>query len=113
LSNEAIRQEVERVGLLLSSPAVSTVTPAVSPAQLTVIASEEISGTRRSLHNFPTLKPSKRRCALNYSICTQQAPSRKLAHRICWRVWTSCGTVDWKTQALQLATKLYGIEKAE
>jgi hypothetical protein len=94
--------------------ATATVTPAVSPAQLTVITAEEISRYASLAAQIKSLEAQKDRLrdevlALHDAGAEQETTSPYLLQF----VDQVRRTVDWKNHALQLATKLYGIEKAE
>ena len=94
--------------------AVATVTPAVSPAQLTVITSEEISRYAEitaQLSQLEALQKTLRAELLDlHGAGAEQETSSPYLLAFVDQVRR---TVDWKNHALQLATKLYGIEKAE
>jgi hypothetical protein len=94
--------------------AVATVAPRISPLQLTVITSETISRYASLAAQLKSLEAQKDRLrdevlALHRAGAEQETTSPYLLQFIdqVRRV------VDWKGQALQLATKLYGVEKAE
>ncbi len=94
--------------------AVATVTPAVSPAQLTLITSEEISRYAEITSQLSQLEAQQKSLRaelldLHKAGAEQETDSPYLLAF----VEQVRRTVDWKNHALQLATKLYGIEKAE
>ena len=93
--------------------AVATV-PLVSPAQLTVITSEEISRYAEitsQLSQLEALQKALRAELLDlHSAGAEQETGSPYLLAFVDQVRR---TVDWKNHALQLATKLYGIEKAE
>ena len=94
--------------------AVATVTPTVSPAQLTVITSEEISRYAEiasQLSQLEALQKTLRAELLD--LHTAGAEQEIGSPYLLSFVDQVRRTVDWKNHALQLATKLYGIEKAE
>jgi hypothetical protein len=91
--------------------AVATVTPAVSPAQLTVITSEEISRYAEITSQLEALQKALRAELLD--LHTAGAEQETGSPYLLAFVDQVRRTVDWKNHALQLATKLYGIEKAE
>jgi hypothetical protein len=94
--------------------AVATVAPRISPIQPIVITSETISRYASLAAQLKSLEAQKDRLrdevlALHRAGAEQETTSPYLLQFIdqLRRV------VDWKGQALQLATKLYGVEKAE
>ena len=94
--------------------AVATVAPRISPVQPSIITSETISRYASLASQIKSLETQKDRLrdevlALHRAGAEQESTSPYLLQFIdqVRRV------VDWKTHALQLATKLYGIEKAE
>jgi hypothetical protein len=94
--------------------AIATVTPTISPAQLTLITSETISRYASLAAQIKSLETQKDRLrdevlALHNAGAEQETTSPYLLQFVdqVRRI------VDWKNHALQLATKLYGIEKAE
>jgi hypothetical protein len=94
--------------------AVATVTPAVSPAQLTVITSKTISRYAPLEVQIKSLETQKDKLrdelhARHNAGAEQETTSPYLLQF----VDQVRRTVDWKNHALQLANKLYGIEKAE
>ena len=94
--------------------AVATVTPAVSPAQLTDITSEEISRYAEITSQLSRLEAQQKALRaelldLHVAGAEQETGSPYLLAF----VDQVRRTVDWKNHALQLAAKLYGIEKAE
>ena len=94
--------------------AVATVTPAVSPAQLTIITSAEISRYAEitsQLSQLEALQKALRAELLD--LHTAGAEQETSSPYLLAFVDQVRRTVDWKNHALQLATKLYGIEKAE
>ena len=94
--------------------AVATVTPAVSPAQLSVITSEEISRYAEitaQLSQLEALQKALRTELLD--LHTAGAEQETGSPYMLAFVDQVRRTVDWKNHALHLATKLYGIEKAE
>jgi hypothetical protein len=94
--------------------AVATVTPAVSPAQLTVITSEEISRYAEITSQLSQLESLQK--ALRAEMLDPHAAGAELetgSPYLLSFVDQVRRTADWKNHALQLATKLYGIEKAE
>ena len=69
---------------------------------------------RRSPRNFPNSRRSKRHCGVNSSTCTRLVAEQETTSPYLLNFVDQVRrTVDWKNHALQLATKLYGIEKAE
>lgn len=94
--------------------AVATVPLHVSPAQLTVITSEEISRYAEitsQLSQLEGLQKALRAELLDlHSAGAEQETGSPYLLAFVDQVRR---TVDWKNHALQLATKLYGIEKAE
>jgi hypothetical protein len=94
--------------------AVATVTPTVSPAQLTVITSEEISRYAEITSQLSQLEAQQK--ALRTELLGMHeagAEQETGSPYLLAFVDQVRRTVDWKNHALQLATKLYGIEKAE
>jgi hypothetical protein len=94
--------------------AVATVAPRISPVQSIVITSETISRYASVAAQLKSLEAQKDRLrdevlALRRAGAEQETTSPYMLQFIdqVRRV------VDWKNHALQLATKLYGIEKAE
>jgi hypothetical protein len=94
--------------------AIATVAPRISPVQPRVITSEIISRYAALASQIKSLEAQKDKLrdevlALHRSGASQETSSPYLLQFIdqIRRV------VDWKSHALQLATKLYGIEKAE
>jgi hypothetical protein len=94
--------------------AVATVTPAVSPAQLTVITSEEISRYAEITAQLSQLEALQKALRIELlDLHTAGAEQETGSPYLLAFVDQVRRTVDWKNHALQLATKLYGIEKAE
>jgi hypothetical protein len=94
--------------------AVATVAPRISPIQLSVITSATISRYASLASQIKSLEAQKDRLrdevlALHRAGAEQETTSPYLLQF----VDQVRRTVDWKNHALQLATKLYGIEKAE
>jgi len=94
--------------------ATSTVSPNSFPAQLTVISSEEISRYAEITSQLSQLEAQQKALRsellnLHAAGAEQETTSPYLLNF----VDQVRRTVDWKNHALQLATKLYGIEKAE
>jgi hypothetical protein len=94
--------------------AIATVTPAVSPAQLTVITSEEISRYAEitsQLSQLEALQKTLRAELLD--LHTAGAEQETGSPYLLAFVDQIRRTVDWKNHALALAEKLYGIEQSE
>jgi hypothetical protein len=94
--------------------AVATVASRISPIQPSVITSETISRYASLAAQIKSLESQKDRLrdevlALRKAGAEQETSSPYLLQFID----QVRRTVDWKNHALQLATKLYGIEKAE
>jgi hypothetical protein len=94
--------------------AVATVAPRISPLQPSIITSETISRYASLAAQIKSLEAQKNRLrdevlALHKAGAEQETTSPYLLQF----VDQVRRTVDWKNHALQLATKLYGIEKAE
>ncbi len=94
--------------------AVATVAPRFSSIQPSVITSETISRYASLASQIKSLEAQKDRLrdevlALHKAGAEQETTSPYLLQF----VDQIRRTVDWKNHALQLATKLYGIEKAE
>jgi hypothetical protein len=94
--------------------AVATVAPRISPIQPTLITADSISRyaslvTQFVLLRFQGLDLRDEVLALHKAGAEQETTSPYLLQFID----QIRRTVDWKNHALQLATKLYGIEKAE
>jgi len=94
--------------------AVATVAPRISPIQPSVITSESISRYASLAAQIKSLETQKDKLrdevlALHNAGVEQETTSPYLL-QFADQVRR---TVDWKNHALQLATKLYGIEKAE
>lgn len=94
--------------------AVATVAPRISPLQPSVITSESISRYASLAAQIKSLETQKDRLrdavlALHNAGAEQETTSPYLLQFVdqVRRI------VDWKNHALQLATKLYGLEKAE
>jgi hypothetical protein len=94
--------------------AVATVTPTVSPAQLTVITSKEISRYAEITSQLSRLEALQRvlRAEL-LDLHTAGAEQETGSPYLLAFVDQVRRTVDWKNHALALAEKLYGIEKTE
>lgn len=94
--------------------AIATVTPAVSPAQLTVITSEEISRYAEITSQLSQLEAQQKSLRAELlDLHTAGAEQETGSPYLLAFVDQVRRTVDWKNHALQLAAKLYGIEKAE
>jgi len=94
--------------------ATSTVSPNSFPAQLTVITSAEISRYAEITSQLSQLEAQQKvlRCEL-LNLHAAGAEQETSSPYLLNFVNQGRRTVDWKNHALQLATKLYGIEKAE
>jgi hypothetical protein len=94
--------------------AIATVTPAVSPAQLTLITSEEISRYAEITSQLSQIEAQQKSLRAELlDLHTAGAEQETGSPYLLAFVDQVRRTVDWKNHALQLATKLYGIEKAE
>ncbi len=94
--------------------AVATVTPTVSPAQLTLITSEEISRYAEITSQLSRLEAQQKALRTELlDLHTAGAEQEAGSPYLLAFVDQVRRTVDCKNYALQLATKLYGIEKAE
>jgi hypothetical protein len=94
--------------------AVATLPLHVSPTQLTVITSEEISRYAEITSQLSQLEALQK--ALRAELLDLHAAGAEQetgSPYLLSFVDQVRRTVDWKNHALQLATKLYGIEKAE
>lgn len=94
--------------------AVATVAPRISPLQPSVITSEEISRYAEITAQLSQLEALQKTLRTELvDLHTAGAEQETGSPYLLAFVDQVRRTVDWKNHALQLATKLYGIEKAE
>ena len=94
--------------------AVATVAPRISSIQPSVITSEEISRYAEITSQLSKLEAQQKTLRTELlDLHTAGAEQETGSPYLLAFVDQVRRTVDWKNHALQLATKLYGIEKAE
>ncbi len=94
--------------------AVATVAPRISPVQPSVITSEEISRYAEITSQLSKLEAQQKTLRTELlDLHTAGDEQETGSPYLLAFVDQVRRTVDWKNHALQLATKLYGIEKAE
>jgi hypothetical protein len=94
--------------------AVATVAPRISSIQPSVITSEEISRYAEITSQLSQLEAQQKALRTELlNLHTGGAEQETTSPYLLAFVDQVRRTVDWKNHALQLATKLYGIEKAE